>query len=216
MKMSKRTKDYSWRAETAAFEILRILRRDRPSNFDELTQLVTDSRLRGEDRDRQWAIAEHWCQRLNLACDWMNIAALHLAIDPNDEAAGTVAAILWHDASGQLRDNTITWKPGETKKAFLQRAAELHDAMTRRQKGEVELATNEVNSEHLEWLVRYQVGQKRFTDIAKTERHRTPTDIRKAVKGIADLLELTLRTSPAGRPRGKKDSRSRRIIRKKA
>jgi hypothetical protein len=197
--------DNSSRREVAAFDVVRLLRLDRPKDFEALSV-----RVRAEGQlDRQAEILEEWCKSIGLSCEPIKMAALHLALDPKDKPAGAIKLILWTDAEGQLHDHRLEWIPGETKKAFLARAENHFNCMKdlERQGGNV-IEVKPVNRRHLDWLIRFQVKQERITRIA-TANSTDPKEVRRVLRSVAALLELDLRETVPGRPRGRRDSSSR-------
>lgn len=192
--------DDSWRREAAAFAVVRVIQRRRPQDFEDFA-----ARVRAGDDEAKFTIAAEWCGELNLACDSIITAAAHLALDPKADdidaakEAGTI--LIWKDSEG-IHDHQIVWRPGETKKDFRARAEAHFDRMKGlEQQGGKVAASNRINHSHLEWLVRFQVGNEPITEIANTVS-QARKDVRLALRGTASLLGLKLRTASPGRPRG--------------
>lgn len=203
------TLDQTRRREGAAFALIRIIQRDEPKIFERLRNAVCDGLKEIASGmhlpDEKYTIVAEWCASLDLDCDAVQSAAMLLSLFPDDKPleAGDAKFFVWQDERGEIRDHSIDWRAGETKKTFLGRAEELFDRMKRLEENSGTVAAvNPINPKHIEWLVRFQAWKEPLTKIAaveRTDRH----DVKRAIRGIATLLELKLRPTTSGRPRGR-------------
>jgi hypothetical protein len=107
------------------------------------------------------------------------------------------------DAPDDARRYRLLWIPGESKRKFVERAlAEFYRLKNEDLERGGIVASNRINPKHIEWFVRFQVKQEGYDSIARSEK-ADRTDVRRAIREIASLLELELRPTAAGRPRGR-------------
>jgi hypothetical protein len=184
--------DDSWRREAAAFGIIRILQREQPQDFEGFRARV----LAESDDDRRVGIVAEWCDQRHLSSGWIKMAALHLALDPNDQPVGVLQVVIWIDDDGQPRDaNWVPWRAGDSERAYLARAQAQFHRMPRHG-----ISAPEFSKLKLEQLVRFQVNGESVTKIAGSNDRRS--DLKRVLRDVAALLELKLRKAPPGRPRG--------------
>ena len=197
------TTNQSFRAEDAAFEVVRIVGRQQPEVYAAFID-----RLRSEpDHDSKVALIDEWCNSLNLPSDEVNMAVLYLAHDPNAGPVGEIRLRVSRDPDN--RPGRVEPLPGETQTAFLARAKAAYDHMqdVERQSGGV-ISYTPVNRRHLEWFVQFQVNGVNISELAASDS-MDPKDIRRAIQDIAVLLKMSLRPSRRGRPRGRKNVKTR-------
>jgi hypothetical protein len=193
------TTNQSFRAEDAAFEVVRIVGRKRPEVYAAFIDRVQSE----PDHDSKVALINEWCDSLNLPSDEVKMAVLHLAHDPNDGPAGEIRIRVPRDPDN--RPGRVEPLPGETQTAFLERAKAAYDRVQdiERQSGGV-ISQQPVNRRHLEWFVQFQVNGVNISDLATSDSMNSK-DIRRAIQAVAVLLEMSLRPSRRGRPPGRKN-----------
>jgi hypothetical protein len=181
--------------------VLRLVERDRPEAVRRLQEWVLrvpaleHGTPSNADTDK---VITAWCRELNLACKAIEDEALTMAT--GGKAPGDAAS---RDGDPEA-DYRIRWRPDESQGSYLRRAL----AEFRRHKhAEIaaggSVASTEVNLQHVEWLVRFQVDVHSFDRIARTygaNRH----EVKRAVGEIASVLQLTLRPTASRRPRGRR------------
>ena len=204
------TTNQSYRAEDAAFEVIRIVARKRPEVYAALIDRVQSAL----DHDSKVALINEWCDALSLPSDEIKMAVLYLAHDPKAGPVGEIRLRVPRDPDN--RPGRVEPLPSETQTAFLARAKAAYDHVQdiERQSGGI-ISYTPVNRRHLEWFVRFQVEEVSIAELAQHESMQ-PREIRRAIQDVAALLEMSLRTSRSGRPRGRRDTQPRhRAERKK-
>jgi hypothetical protein len=198
--------DYSYRRWAAADTIIRIVRRDRPDAVRELCAQLHGVFGFQETcfNDETCEVIAAWCSGLNLGCEAIRFEVEALSLYPRLLADNP--SVQDHHSLDDDDDDRpfyrLPWIPGESKRQFTARA---HAEFYRHKKAEVEsggiVASNRINPKHIDWFVRFQTNGDPYDRIAKSE-HTDRNDVKRAIRGIATLLDLKLRPTTPGRPRG--------------
>ena len=198
--------DYSYRRYAAADAVLRLVQRDRPEAMQQLRSRVRA--VIGLDEDDAFDAATldavtTWCDELRLRCEDIEFAALCLALstDNDDWLLGGGPALGYEDPDHPDGDPCyrIPWIPGESKRKFVARALTYRKKKQEGESGRV-FASDRINPKHVEWFVRFQVHEEGFDRIADGKGRR---DVKRAVRDLASLLQLKLRPTKPGRPKGR-------------
>lgn len=158
-------------------------------------------------------VAAEWCRRHSLGSATLQLAASDLATKCwSGDTPTRVLTHVWNpdpsgseylrlDEDGQIVH--LVWRSGESERAFVQRCRQEYRKMRAAEawKRVKRSDLRAFSRRQVEWFVQYQVDCVPPTKIGPSEDQSK--QVRHAVKSVAAILGVSLRTSPRGRPRAR-------------